>query len=273
MRIVGVMLICAGVTFCVAQLNFAQPLPAAASTTKINPRDGLNYVLVPAGKFQMGCSAGDADCHHDHGLITKRDDDELPVHSVTITKEFWLGQTPVTVAAFRKFSVATSTPMPAADQANPNGKLENSPMVGVSWNAASNYCRWTGGRLPTEAEWEYAARAGSTGARYGELDAIAWYRMNAKGAAHPVGQKSANAFGLYDMLGNAWQWTSDWYDVNYYQQSPVNDPQGPAAGKYHVLRGGSWFNGAADVRASERYPESPANAYGWYGVRCVWEMK
>ena len=130
------------------------------------------------------------------------------------------------------------------------------PIVDVTWDDAQAYCSWAGGRLPTEAEWEYAARAGSTAARYGDLDEIAWYadnsgrqrldsdriwnedranyakRLNENGnGMHEVGQKRANGFGLYDMLGNVWEWVNDWYDENYYQNSPSQDPAGPASGQ------------------------------------------
>ncbi len=123
------------------------------------------------------------------------------------------------------------------------------PIVDVTWDDAQAYCSWAGGRLPTEAEWEYAARAGSTAARYGDLDEIAWYadnsgrqrldsdriwkedqanyakRLNENGnGMHEVGQKRANGFGLYDMLGNVWEWVNDWYDENYYKNSPSPRP-------------------------------------------------
>jgi formylglycine-generating enzyme required for sulfatase activity len=245
---------------------------------KVNPLGGETYVWIPAGKFQMGCSNGDTDCRHDHGLVTKRDDAESPAHAVTISKGFWLGKTPVTVGAYKKFAAAKTLAMPPADLTNPGWKAENHPMVNMGWNDAVSYCAWASGRLPTEAEWEYAARGGSTAARYGELDAVAWYKANSAAGrggpgTHPVATKQANGFGLYDMLGNVEEWTSDWYDAGYYAQSPAADPQGPATGKYRVQRGGSWFDMAANIRVSQRNPEAVGNKYDWFGLRCVWEPK
>jgi formylglycine-generating enzyme required for sulfatase activity len=130
-----------------------------------------------------------------------------------------------------------------------------------------------GGRLPTEAEWEYAARGGSTEARYGNLDDIAWYSQNSGNQTHEVAQKRANGFGLYDVLGNVWQWVNDWYDENYYQSSPSQDPQGPASGQVRVLRGGSWYNFPRGVRVSFRNDyDSPAKRIDFNGFRCGGEV-
>jgi formylglycine-generating enzyme required for sulfatase activity len=148
----------------------------------------------------------------------------------------------------------------------------------VSWNDVQEFLQRMNAkndgyryRLPTEAEWEYAARAGSTSARYGELDAMAWYTANSGSQTHPVGQKQANAWGLYDMLGNVWEWVQDWYGGSYYQQSPGTDPQGPSTGSSHVLRGGSWTGSARVVRASGRYDVGPGGRSNDVGVRCARE--
>jgi len=162
----------------------AGPL-SAQQPTRVNPKDGLTYVWIPPGKFQMGCSAGDAECF----------DNEKPAHQVTIAKGFWLGRTSVTQQAYQRVTGKN----PASH------KGANLPVEEVDWNEAQAYCKAIGGRLPTEAEWEYAARAGSTGVRYGNLDEIAWYDKNSGNQSQEVGQKSPNAFGLYDMLGNTWQ--------------------------------------------------------------------
>jgi formylglycine-generating enzyme required for sulfatase activity len=121
-----------------------------------------------------------------------------------------MGQTPVTVGAYKRFAAATGGQMPPAPGFNAGWASDNMPMVNITWNDGEAYCRWSGGRLPTEAEWEYAARGGSTEARYGDLGQIAWYSENSGGRTHEVAQKQANRFGLYDMLGNVWEWVNDW---------------------------------------------------------------
>jgi formylglycine-generating enzyme required for sulfatase activity len=122
-------------------------------------------------------------------------------------------------------------------------------------------------RLPTEAEWEYAARAGTTGSRYGDLDRIAWYNGNSGNATHAVGQKEANAFGLYDMLGNVWQWVADWYAE--YPAGPQRDPAGSGSGQYRLLRGGSWGNVPWGARASLRLRLEPEVRVNVIGLRCA----
>jgi formylglycine-generating enzyme required for sulfatase activity len=122
-------------------------------------------------------------------------------------------------------------------------------------------------RLPTEAEWEYAARAGSTGARYGDLDRVAWHSANSGGKTHEVGQKEPNAFGLYDMLGNVWQWVADWYAE--YTGGSQRDPAGPSTGQSRALRGGSWVNDPRNVRASFRNGFAPEYRVSDIGVRCA----
>jgi formylglycine-generating enzyme required for sulfatase activity len=172
------------------------------------------------------------------------------------------------------------------------------PIVDVTWDDAQAYCRWAGGRLPTDAEWEYAARAGSTAARYGDLDEIARYadnsgsqrldsdrlvqevraiwekRMDENGnGMHNVGLKRANGFGLYDMLGNVWEWVNDWYDQNYYQNSPSQDPTGPTSGQFRVARGGSWFDFRWEVTVSNRVVNQPGSYRATnFGFRCGGEV-
>ncbi|HEV2349816.1 MAG TPA: SUMF1/EgtB/PvdO family nonheme iron enzyme [Terriglobia bacterium] len=234
----------------------------AAGATEINPKDGLKYVWIPPGTFMMGCSPGDSEC----------DDEEKPSHRVTFSKGFWIGQTPVTVGAYKRFAASAGRPMPDEPSFNSGWSNENMPIVDVTWDDATAYCGWSGGRLPTEAEWEYAARAGSTEARYGDLDAIAWDRNNSGLRTHNVGEKQANAFGLYDMLGNVRQWVDDWYDANYYQSSPSQDPPGPSSGQDRVLRGGSWDSDSKDVRVSYRVWFSPGDRDVGSGFRCVREV-
>jgi formylglycine-generating enzyme required for sulfatase activity len=221
----------------------------------------------------MGCSPGDDDCW----------DDEKPAHQVTLTKGFWIGQTPVTVGAYKRFAGATGRQMPKAPGFNKSWGNENMPIVKVTWDDAQAYCSWVGGRLPREAEWEYAARGGSKEARYGDLYDIAWYDGNSRDQTHDVGQKRANGFGLYDMLGNVWEWVNDWYDEKYYRSSPSQDPQGAATGQDYgvgprnhgparVLRGGSWDFVPRYVRVSCRDGAYPAGRYNNVGFRCGGEV-
>jgi formylglycine-generating enzyme required for sulfatase activity len=230
----------------------------AAGTGRENPKDGLRYMWIPPGTFMMGCSPGDGECGGN----------ETPAHQVTITKGFWMGQTEVTVAAYRRFVGSTGAQMPPAPDFNVGWNSKDMPITNVSWDDATAFCGWAGGRLPTEAEWEYAARAGSTEAQYGPVDEVAWYSNNSGGKTHEVGQKRANGFGLYDMLGNVWEWVNDWYDPNYYQNSPAQDPSGPARGQGRVLRGGSWYNDPRVVRVSIRVRHDPPVRYYNFGFRC-----
>lgn len=221
---------------------------------QLNTVDQQRYVWIPPGVFPMGASPEDEDSY----------EDEKPVHKVLITKGFWLGQTPVTVGAYRRFARAMGKQMPKV-----TGTDENLPITSVNWNDAMDFCAWAGVRLPTEAEWEYAARAGTTAARYGDLDSIAWYSKNSEGGAKPVGQKQPNAFGLYDMLGNAWEWTADWYGERYYDSGEVEDPVGPPGGTMRVLRGGSWSGNPRYVRVSFRNWLEPEDRSFGLGFRCA----
>ena len=197
----------------------------------------------------MGCSTGDEECN----------DKEKPAHKVTITKGFWLGRTPVTQQAYQRVTGQ-----------NPSlSKGANLSVEMVNWHEAKAYCVAIGGRLPTEAEWEYAARAGSTGARYGNLAEIAWYLGNTGRQTFEVGQKLANAFGLYDTLGNRWQWVADWYGS--YQSGEQSDPSGAESGQHRVLRGGPWDGDPRYVRASHRVRDKPDVHDGEVGLRCVGE--
>ena len=229
-------------------------------TVRMNPKDGLNYAWIPAGTYMMGCSPGDNTCK----------DYENPSHSVTMSKGFWMGQTLVTAGAFKRFSAATGRPMPTAPTFNDAWMISNMPIVNVDWNDSSAYCTWAGGRLPTEAEWEYAARGGSTAARFGNVDDIAWYGQITGGHTHEVAQKRANGYGLFDMLGNVWEWTNDWYGDQSYKVGPFTDPVGASTGTQHVLRGGSWGADADSVRVTSRKWNDPTDKYDYMGYRCVW---
>jgi formylglycine-generating enzyme required for sulfatase activity len=223
-----------------------QPSPGPMKT---NPRDGLVYVWIPPGKFSMGCSPGDKEC----------DGNEKPAREVTITKGFWMGQTEVTQAAYQKVIGR-----------NPSRfKGRNLPGELVSWTDAVRYCTAVGGRLPTEAEWEYAARAGTSAAYYGELDEIAWHNGNSEARSHEVRGKQPNAFGLSDMLGNVQEWTADLYGP--YQGAQGVDPKGPSSGTDRVLRGGSYHYGPTSMRVSDRWGTSNWASFE-AGFRCVGEI-
>ncbi len=283
--VVALMLIVAGAWY------FLQRGPKKGEV-RVNPKDGLKYVWIAPGTFQMGCSPGDTECGND----------EKPTHQVSITKGFWLGQAEVTVGAYKRFAAATARQMPPEPNyfgrlLNPVWGNEAMPIVNVTWDGAQAYCAWVGGRLPTEAEWEYATRAGRTASRYADLDEIAWdadnsgrqrldgKRINDEGESdfnkrkaengnnmHEVGQKRANGFGLYDMLGNVWEWVNDWYGEKYYQSSPTQDPAGPTSGTLRVVRGGSWFDHSSVARASDRFGYDPSTTYFHLGFRCVGEV-
>lgn len=226
---------------------------------KLNPKDGLKYVWIPAGAFRMGCSPGDTEC----------DSDEKPAHTVTLTRGFWIGQTEFTVRAYQHFTRLTGHVEAIAPGLPPEWKSDLLPVVDITWADAQDYCRWAGGRLPTEAEWEYAARGGSAGGRYAPLAEAAWWNGNSEDQAHEVAGKRPNRLGLYDVLGNAWEWVNDWYDENYYSHSPLVDPPGPASGRSRVVRGGSWSRPEKHARASFRGSFDADLTYGSLGCRCV----
>jgi formylglycine-generating enzyme required for sulfatase activity len=226
--------------------------PLVAGQTRVNPKDGLTYVWIPPGTFMMGCSPDDDEAYPD----------ESPPHKVTITHGFWLGQTPVTDAAYHRF-------LRAKGRSRESGRAEV-PIVMVSWDDAVSYCEWAGLRLPTEAEWEYAARAGTASSRYGELDDIAWHTRNIGSNLNQVGRKQPNAWGLYDMLGNVWEWVADWYGKYESGLSSV-DPFGPSSGRFRVVRGGSWTDSPKLSRASDRNKYEPS-VRTMIGFRCAGEL-
>jgi iron(II)-dependent oxidoreductase len=196
---------------------------------------------------------------------------------VTLTREYWIGRTEVTIAAFKRFAGATGRLMPAPPSFDAAWREDAHPMVNVTWDDARSFCEWAGGRLPTEAEWEYAARGGREGAIYPWGDTISHEQANYEGMqgsdrwanTSPVATFSANGFGLHDVAGNVWEWTADWYGESYYGGSPANDPRGPASGKARVVRGGSCLTGARTLRASARPWLGPSDRYNALGFRCV----
>ena len=215
------------------------------------------FVWIPAGEFLMGSPS------YDEG----RDSDERQ-HEVRISQGFWMGKYEVTQGEWE--SVMGANPSSFDECGSP------CPVETVSWNDVQEFIRSlnereTGRgyryRLPTEAEWEYAARAGTTETRHGELDEVAWYGDNSGHSTHPVGQKRANAWGLHDMLGNVWEWTGDWYGE--YPAGKVTDSGGPSTGSFRVIRGGSWGTGARGVRSAARGGHPPGGRINTIGFRLV----
>lgn len=221
-----------------------------AGDTRLNERDGLTYVWVPPGEFMLGCSPGDSECRPE----------EKPAHKVEVAG-FWLGQTEVTQAAWTRVVKTDPSKFKGADR----------PVEQVSWQDASAYCAQAGGRLPTEAEWEYAARAGSRAATPGPIGQVAWYAANGDGTTHPVRTKAQNAWGLHDMLGNVWEWTADWFGD--YLPDAQSNPVGPARGTSKVMRGGSWHNYDGIVRVSYRDADARENTSAEVGFRCAFARR
>ena len=248
---------------------------------------GMEMLLVPPGKFVMGMSPGD----------TEAQDDEKPAHEVTITKAFYLGRTEVTQEQWMKvmgenpskFQIGSNaerdrviakyieeglTKQEAQEKAGAeSNKLltASNPVEEVSWDDCQKFCAKTGMKLPTEAQWEYACRAGVRKPRYGELGQIAWSNENSNSTTHPVAQKAPNALGFYDMIGNVWEWTNDWYEGDYYKSCAdgVVDPTGPAQSESgaRVLCGGGWNFLAVNCRASRRRNVAPGFQVSGFGCR------
>ncbi len=248
------------------------PAPSASE----NSATSGQMVLVPAGQFTMGDSEG--------GSGTKP-------HSVSVDS-FYIDAVPVTQEHFERVMGVNPSKQKGKDL----------PVEGVQWPEAARFCNkcseldgltpcynletWdcnfeaNGYRLPTEAEWEYACRAGtqtkySFGDNESELPKYAWCKPHSRGKTRPVGQKLPNAWGLYDMHGNVWEWCNDWYSESYYAESPSENPRGPAEGKERVLRGGAWKTTADKCTAGYRFHEFPvfadacfgADSYGFRRVR------
>jgi formylglycine-generating enzyme required for sulfatase activity len=224
----------------------------------------IEMVLIPPGTFQMGCSASGAyACNSD----------ENPVHTVTLTNAFYMGRYEVTQAQWQARMGSNPSWFQSASSQVPADQVPNRPVEQVSWNTVQGFLAQTGMRLPTEAEREYAYRAGTTTAFHGytgnlsgtnddtSVGNIAWYGTNSNDQTRPVGGKLANGYGLYDMSGNVWEWVNDWYGSTYYSSSPQNNPTGPASGSYRVFRGGSRVSGTNDLRASDRHASSGYSSY------------
>jgi formylglycine-generating enzyme required for sulfatase activity len=298
-----------------APADAEQPKPAKGEK-QITNSIGMKLTLIPAGEFKMGSGESAEDTvaffkkTYGRGLL--RADmfkNEHPQHRVRITKPFYLGTYHVTRGQFRQFVKETSYKTDAEKGENPGAfgwnpdkktfdfnekyswrnvgfeQTDEHPVVNVSWTDAVAFCKWLSRkegeiyRLPTEAEWEYACRAGTTTRYYSgdDPETLAKVGNVADAAAKaqfpdwiwtikandgyvftaPVGKFKPNAFGLYDMHGNAWQWCADWYGAEYYTASPADDPAGPDSGNGRVLRGGSWDSRPDVIRSAARGRGSP----------------
>ncbi len=237
--------------------------PPASGARRAFPPVAGEMVHVPAGTFEMGAVRGDGSGFSD----------EQPRHPVTLTRAFWIGVTEVTFAQFRAFAEATGHPMPHV----PNWADEAHPVVGVTFEDAVAYCRWAGGRLPTEAEWEYAARGGAGSVKYPWGGDISHDDANFDGTggrdqwmkSSPVASFPPNGFGLFDVSGNVWEWCADWYEERFYARSPAVDPTGPGEGKARVVRSGCWTSDPGRLRTSYRFSLDPSDSQVSVGFRCV----
>ena len=234
------------------------PLPSHTNSI------GVAFLLIPSGSFLMGQPAG-----------SNNDESEMPEHRVTISKPFYLGKFPVTQAQWE-----------AVMGNNPSRfKGASRPVEQVSWQDTQEFIQKLNNRekvalyrLPTEAEWEYAAHAGTHTAFFWGEDAqrageYAWYNANSGQETHAVGQKQPNAWGLHDMVGNVWEWVQDWYDEHYYSKSPASDPPGPSAGVSRVVRGGGWHRFTGSMRPTRRDFNRPGGKAPDQGFRLVREHR
>ena len=224
-------------------------------------KDGAEMAYVPAGSFEMGD-------HFDEG-----EDNELPVHTVTLDG-FYMDKTEVTVGQFKVFLDDTSYSWGGNwDSVASKSPTDDHPMIWVTWNDATAYAEWAGKRLPTEAEWEYAARGGSQGQRYSwgnDIDDTEANYGGNVGKTTLVGNYPANGYSLYDMTGNVYEWCVDWYDENYYTSQLMINPVGPENGSKRVLRGGAWRQTNSNTfRLAYRNNSNPSDTNNRFGFRCV----
>jgi len=259
------------------------------SKTIMNKKDGSEMALIPSGEFSMGSSPAEIDALlKEHPITAKFFESEQPQHTVSLDA-FYLDKYEVTNAQYQKFMQATGHPAPkywnevpalGARSDFPIGNVNpQHPVVGVSWQDANAYCEWAGKRLPTEAEWEKAARGGLVGKRYPWGDELSRAMANYGGFGGqdkwqwtaPIGSFPPNGYGLYDMAGNVFEWCADWYDAKYYHNSPKRNPQGPEKTSLRVARGGSWDNNFLNVyylRCAHRFYARPSTKNLLIGFRC-----
>ncbi len=243
-------------------LSWLTPTLDIGSTWE-RPADEMTMLYIPAGEFVMGDDDGNQD--------------ERPAHTVYLDA-FWIDQTEVTNAMYVKCMDTGMCEDPEGGIRPAAETIPNYPANGT-WDMANSYCEWAGVRLPTEAEWEKAARGGLEGKEYPWGDEIPSCQTDAFNGAYSwrfctgswvmeVKSFSPNGYGLYDMAGNAVEWVADWYDSYYYKNSPSTNPKGPSSGDYRVLRGGSWHYYGFSLRSAYRDRDVPDNSNLDSGFRC-----
>ncbi len=243
------------------------PLTAIPSA-RVSALDGSTMVYVPAGDFIMGSADSDVEPEAD----TK------PQHAVYLDA-FWIDRAEVTNAAYSRCIAAGPCQSSALLVNDARPEHADHPVQGVTWDMARTYCEWAGRRLPTEAEWEKAAR-GTDERQYPWGNTLpdptrANYTSNigtgSNGHVTQVGSFHAGAspYGAVDMAGNLWEWVADWYSDTYFAASPRANPRGPATGAFRACRGGSWNSPAADIRVTNRGMNDPSHCDGLVGIRCA----
>jgi len=265
----------------------ATSTPMLSITPQVSLEDGISMVFVPAGDFIMGMDAQEAvsicsqfyyPCTVD--MFTNAE----PVHTVSLDA-YWIGQTEVTNGMYQKcVSAGVCQELPTGTTKRPNystnPQYAEYPVVYVSWDAAKTYCTWAHARLPSEAEWEKAARGpnayvypwGNNDKSCSLVNNGRWGFNGCMEDTTAVGSYPAGAspYGALDMAGNVQEWVNDWYGETYYSQSPANNPQGPSSGDYRVLRGGTYFDYVFGIFTTSRIPYYPApGAPEWVGFRCA----
>jgi formylglycine-generating enzyme required for sulfatase activity len=230
-----------------------------------------SMALIPSGCFDMGDAFGEGSS------------DELPVHNICITSDFYMDVHEVTNAGYAACVGAGSCTVPSISSSRTrasyygNPDYDSFPVIYISWSQANDYCTWAEKRLPTEAEWEYAARGGLSGKRYPWGDTISGTEANYDHSGDdpwnddtsPVAFYPANGYGLYDMAGNVSEWVNDWYQSDYYNMSPTNDPPGPDSGTYGVTRGGNYYSNSYYTRVADRNQLEHTDQWRTLGFRCV----
>ncbi|GKS60010.1 hypothetical protein YTPLAS18_35370 [Nitrospira sp.] len=256
--------------------TYTEPLSADAAPDKeIKGRDGAPMILIPAGSFPMGVPPGDRDGGRD----------EYPRHEVVLDA-YYLDKFEVTNGQYIEFVRATNHRVPQHPKDSSRNlwqkgmmpeSVADRPVINVDWYDAEAYCKWAGKRLPTEAEWEKAARGGDDRRfPWGNVEPTAKHlnylqKWTGEKTLMPVGSYEAgkSPFGLYDMAGNVWEWVNDWYDDHYYEKSPAKNPPGPTSGTQKVLRSSGWAVEAPLVRIFTRVASDPKDRNESTGFRCA----